>query len=426
MKRQKTIGIAALLLACGLAAPAMAQSGDASELLLGQAPLIFTQGQLNSSLRDGTVATTDEIYLWVPALDVNGDVDLSATGQFFLIWDSGSTGGSPNNVALGGNDDEDNEMRGLHFDPADGGSFLISYDDGSTTGFVAEASIPDGNLIRVSPDGPFSNGQMQDFLLATELQEGVNGVSGDFSDGDLYGFAVAPDGSFYWASGSALLETTTGGAINKASNEFAHTEGFASPVGSPRNIGDTLFYDSNVSPPGLVFPTFINGQGRAAEVLDDGGVLIGVSDTYNYPNDADTGVDILLDRWDVGLIDPVTFDITLVYPGELFFQTIDTTNAEMLDLDVFDTQEELQAFQAMIGADSDPGMALQAFVIEAGGPCNEADLAEPFDQLDFSDVVAFLTAFGAMAPEADLALPFGSFDFSDVVAFLGAFGAGCP
>jgi len=60
------------------------------------------------------------------------------------------------------------------------------------------------------------------------------------------------------------------------------------------------------------------------------------------------------------------------------------------------------------------------------GGCSVADLAEPFGSLDFSDVVAFLTAFGSMATEADLAPPIGVFDFSDVVAFLGAFGAGCP
>ena len=58
--------------------------------------------------------------------------------------------------------------------------------------------------------------------------------------------------------------------------------------------------------------------------------------------------------------------------------------------------------------------------------CSDADLAEPLGSLDFSDVVAFLTAFGAMDPAADLAEPMGSFDFSDVVAFLTAFGAGCP
>lgn len=55
-----------------------------------------------------------------------------------------------------------------------------------------------------------------------------------------------------------------------------------------------------------------------------------------------------------------------------------------------------------------------------------ADLAEPFGDLDFSDVLAFLTAFGGMEPAADLAEPFGSFDFSDVLAFLSSFGAGCP
>ncbi|MEZ6244213.1 MAG: GC-type dockerin domain-anchored protein [Phycisphaerales bacterium] len=58
--------------------------------------------------------------------------------------------------------------------------------------------------------------------------------------------------------------------------------------------------------------------------------------------------------------------------------------------------------------------------------CSVADLAEPFGALDFSDVVAFLTAFAAMQPAADLAAPLGVYDFSDVVAFLTAFAGGCP
>ncbi len=71
--------------------------------------------------------------------------------------------------------------------------------------------------------------------------------------------------------------------------------------------------------------------------------------------------------------------------------------------------------------------ALAGFLIEGfGNEACVADLAEPFGQLDFSDVTAFLTAFGAMGAEADLAEPFGQFDFSDVTAFLAAFGAGCP
>ncbi len=67
-----------------------------------------------------------------------------------------------------------------------------------------------------------------------------------------------------------------------------------------------------------------------------------------------------------------------------------------------------------------------AWIVTLDYACNGADLAEPYGTLDFSDVVAFLTAFGAMDDAADLAEPFGAWDFSDVVAFLTAFGAGCP
>ncbi|MEZ6242737.1 MAG: zinc metalloprotease [Phycisphaerales bacterium] len=66
------------------------------------------------------------------------------------------------------------------------------------------------------------------------------------------------------------------------------------------------------------------------------------------------------------------------------------------------------------------------YSIDAGGPCSPADLAEAFGTLDFSDVLAFLTAFASQSSEADLAMPVGTFDFSDVLTFLGLFGAGCP
>lgn len=65
-------------------------------------------------------------------------------------------------------------------------------------------------------------------------------------------------------------------------------------------------------------------------------------------------------------------------------------------------------------------------IVRVRTACNEADLAEPYGELDFSDVVSFLTWFGSSLPGADLAPPFGVWDFSDVVAFLAAFGAGCP
>ncbi len=53
----------------------------------------------------------------------------------------------------------------------------------------------------------------------------------------------------------------------------------------------------------------------------------------------------------------------------------------------------------------------------------QADLAEPFGELNFDDVVAFLLAFGNMEGVADLAMPFGQWDFSDVIAFLTEYGS---
>lgn len=58
-------------------------------------------------------------------------------------------------------------------------------------------------------------------------------------------------------------------------------------------------------------------------------------------------------------------------------------------------------------------------------PCSVADIAEPFETLDLSDVQAFLIGFGGMLPEADLNGD-SRYDLQDVQAFLIAFGAGCP
>ncbi len=57
--------------------------------------------------------------------------------------------------------------------------------------------------------------------------------------------------------------------------------------------------------------------------------------------------------------------------------------------------------------------------------CSLADLAMPYNELDFFDVSAFLDAFGAQDPVADLNQD-GENDFFDVSAYLDQFAAGCP
>lgn len=69
---------------------------------------------------------------------------------------------------------------------------------------------------------------------------------------------------------------------------------------------------------------------------------------------------------------------------------------------------------------------LHYFQGDMPGGCNAADLAEPFNVLDLSDITAFVTAFVNQQPPADLAPPVGVFDLSDISAFVTAFVAGCP
>jgi hypothetical protein len=57
--------------------------------------------------------------------------------------------------------------------------------------------------------------------------------------------------------------------------------------------------------------------------------------------------------------------------------------------------------------------------------CSAADLAEPFDVLDFFDVSAFLAAYNSADPIADFNGD-GNFDFFDVSSFLMNYNIGCP
>ncbi len=96
-----------------------------------------------------------------------------------------------------------------------------------------------------------------------------------------------------------------------------------------------------------------------------------------------------------------------------------------------ETQVELapgpQIIRSINAGAAGDGFNYNWFELEAlATGCGDADLAEPFGTLDFSDVVAFLVAFGESGAAADLAAPFGALDFSDVIAYLSAFGAGCP
>jgi len=64
-------------------------------------------------------------------------------------------------------------------------------------------------------------------------------------------------------------------------------------------------------------------------------------------------------------------------------------------------------------------------VDELSAGCNAADLAEPFDTLNFFDISAFLSAFSAQDSAADFNND-GVFNFFDISEFLTIFSIGCP
>jgi len=369
------------LIIVGLCRPATA--GTPQELARGEAPLLFTSSERANAaspvtLRDGQAAVGDDIWLWVPAVTA-GQVDLSTTGQFFKVWDSGPVAG-PN-----GNDDDRNGMRGMDFNPATG-KFLISYEDTTTTGFDF-GNIRDGDLMELNPTS-VSGGTITGFTWNRLFAEGPNGVAGNIGTGDINAISSASDGSlFIGVGGSQTINTTIGNTLSVGSSSLAHLDPNAAS-GSPENIGDELFFEAGLAGQPVIFPPAIyTGQLRGADILDDGELTFGTSG--DYKNTVFTGpIDGLTDaQAELLAIDVETVcqagdicsvpnhgDLSLntfqrrfaevLYSGDLFFQTPNVDNAKLLDHDILDTAAEIQALINVLGADSASGQALAAFVPE--------------------------------------------------------------
>ncbi len=158
------------------------------------------------------------------------------------------------------------------------------------------------------------------------------------------------------------------------------------------------------------------------------------------PGAGNTGADPLFVRMpDSGVLDPGDLHLApgspaidagdnSLIPADEFDVDDDGDTAEPVPLDLGGGDRFLDDLSSVdSGAGSAPIVDIGPYEhVQTLFPCNDADLAPPFETLDFSDVLGFLIPFGAMEPEADLAEPFGVWDFSDVLAFITAFGAGCP
>ncbi len=99
-----------------------------------------------------------------------------------------------------------------------------------------------------------------------------------------------------------------------------------------------------------------------------------------------------------------------------------TPNSGFVGMDRFSYRTTATITDSGTRVYSDPAI-VQIQVLDGG--CSAADLAQPFGELDFFDVSAFLTAYNNGEAEADLNAD-GLFNFFDVSAFLSAYSSGCP
>jgi hypothetical protein len=169
---------------------------------------------------------------------------------------------------------------------------------------------------------------------------------------------------------------------------------------------------------GSVDEVSISNDGAAAFVweFDDGS---GLAETLFYATDASDLVNTLMVVCRVG-------------------DTLDTDDDGIADLTITDFNAGLGsgidlAEDGLIHVELDVDNIVAAnfeviatFDMNAGGPCNDADNAEPFGVLDLADVNGFVNGYVNQLPAADIAAPFGVWDLSDVNAFIAAFNAGCP
>ena len=104
------------------------------------------------------------------------------------------------------------------------------------------------------------------------------------------------------------------------------------------------------------------------------------------------------------------------------------SNASLIEFDVPVTAIAIDDMRVRFSASTSGTIHIDEIYVgvdQLAAGCNDADLAEPFGELNFFDVSAFLSAFSSSSPSADINND-GQWNFFDISAFLNTFNAGCP
>ncbi len=333
---------------------------------------------------DGTLAVRQELAVPSTPLDSGW---LTDTLLAAIKTDLGGT----NEVIVYAFDPEDLSL--AETDRAPAGSFTSSM-----------AAHPNGAWVYA---GDSTNNAVYAYTVAPDGTITPNGLT---LTGGVYalGIELTPDGRYLYAAGgiSSGRDKVSGFVVNQTDGTLTLAPGspYLSPGNSPARM--TASTDSKV----LYVGHGTDATCRSFLIDNETGVL------------ASTGF-----GFDIGL--QGTLGGLAALPGLLLITDESTAIDGVRGVYSFDADtgsgEFLPITPSPVITEGITPDSIAVWDPPAGG-CNGADLAEPFGQLDFSDVSAFLVAFGAMEAAADLAEPTGQFDFSDVIEFLSQFGAGCP
>ncbi|MEZ6244202.1 MAG: FG-GAP repeat protein [Phycisphaerales bacterium] len=316
------------------------------------------------------------------------------------------------------------------------------------------AMVTDGPTTLIAAPSADDNGALSGavYIFDTATGAELGKFTPDDGEGlDQFGFSVDLDGNLaiVGARWESERGTRAGAAYLFDISDPAHPVQLAKLLGSEIEADDMFGFsvaiDGDLAIVGAIFDDDLGLDSGAAYVFDVSDPANPVETVKITTLDGNGSDDI---GWDVSL-DGATALITArtdddLFPGGgsayLYDLTDPTTPVEMCKItpsdghanQVFGWSADLDGDRVLVGASQDDELAESAgaaYLYDISGgptPCNDADLSEPLGVLDFSDVLAFLTAFGSMQPAADIAPPAGVFDFSDVLAFLTAFGGGCP
>ena len=207
--------------------------------------------------------------------------------------------------------------------------------------------------------------------------------------------SVAPGGSL-----SVSLQTTfdTGGASGGLFGD-AGFYGFGGTVsasseslsaGVPTLNGMLAFGPVAAGGSGASLATAAAGRGLA------GGLIANPGDLVSFTVDVDAGA--------------TPGDVTLDFAGAV----------------VLVQGDSLVTYSTDPGPNQQEALTVNPVTITIGaGGCNDADIAEPFNILDLSDIAAFVSAFTTQMADADIDGN-GIYDLTDISLFIASFTAGCP